>query len=260
MAKYQAACTSQNRASPIRGAEGCIGSRACDSGRHKKKGEGISPRERAFDVEVDGRSVSGIFDCVHVEFDKDGKPTSAKIYYFKTDKGNVDLRERYKDQLDAYIKAAALLLAISPEKVEAERSAVPATTPSPAVSTSAASAATKPVTPVQTAPSSGRPARIDPKAKVYETKDKLPRKISGQALAGEFFVLGEYIEGGTVLYAVEDGGKGFLRQYVVLNRTSGLAPGNYYDLGRRPRVTFSREQPLVFVKKIFPGLYAVQVP
>ena len=77
-------------------------------------------RERAFDVEVEGRAVSGIFDRVHVEFGKDGKPASAKIYDFKTDKGNVDLRERYKDQLDAYIKAAALLLGISPDKVEAE--------------------------------------------------------------------------------------------------------------------------------------------
>ncbi len=77
-------------------------------------------RERAFDVEIDERSVSGIFDRVHIEFGKDGKLTSAQIYNFKTDKGNVDLRERYKDQLDAYIKAAALLSGISPDKVEAE--------------------------------------------------------------------------------------------------------------------------------------------
>jgi len=87
----------------------------------KKPGKNFTVwRERAFDVEVEGRAVSGIFDRVHVEFGKDGKPASAKIYDFKTDKGNVDLRERYKDQLDAYIKAAALLLGISPDKVEAE--------------------------------------------------------------------------------------------------------------------------------------------
>lgn len=86
----------------------------------KKPGDNFTVwRERAFDVEVEGRAVSGIFDRVHVEFDKDGTPASAKIYDFKTDKGNVDLRERYKDQLDAYIKAAALLLGISPDKVEA---------------------------------------------------------------------------------------------------------------------------------------------
>ena len=87
----------------------------------KKPGENFTVwRERAFDVEVEGRTVSGIFDRVHVEFGKDRRPASARIYDFKTDKGNVDLRERYKDQLDAYIKAAALLLGISPDKIQAE--------------------------------------------------------------------------------------------------------------------------------------------
>ena len=91
------------------------------AGVMKKPGENFTVwRETAFDVEVDGRAVSGIFDRVHVEFGKDGKPASAKIYDFKTDKGDVDLRERYKDQLDAYNKAAALLLGISPDKVKAE--------------------------------------------------------------------------------------------------------------------------------------------
>ena len=77
-------------------------------------------RERAFDVEIGGYSVSGIFDRVHIEMGKDGKPTSAQIYDFKTDKGPVDLRERYSDQLDAYIKAAAILLRVPAENVNAE--------------------------------------------------------------------------------------------------------------------------------------------
>ena len=86
----------------------------------KKPGENFTLwRERAFDVEVDGRAVSGVFDRVHVELGKDRKATSAQIYDFKTDKGNVDLLERYNDQLDAYRQAAALLLGISADKVEA---------------------------------------------------------------------------------------------------------------------------------------------
>ena len=86
----------------------------------KKPGDNVAVwRERAFDVEVDGRSVSGIFDRIHIGLGKDGKPVSAQVYDFKTDGGDVDLRERYKDQLDAYIKAAARLLGISPAKVEA---------------------------------------------------------------------------------------------------------------------------------------------
>jgi ATP-dependent exoDNAse (exonuclease V) beta subunit len=86
----------------------------------KRPGENFTLwRERAFDVEVDGRAVSGVFDRVHVELGKDGKAASARIYDFKTDKGNVDLRERYKDQLNAYRQAAAFLLGISADKVEA---------------------------------------------------------------------------------------------------------------------------------------------
>jgi ATP-dependent exoDNAse (exonuclease V) beta subunit len=85
----------------------------------KKPGKNFTLwRERAFDVEIDGRAVSGIFDRVHLELGKDGQAASAHIYDFKTDKGNVDLRERYNDQLDAYRQAAALLLGISADKVE----------------------------------------------------------------------------------------------------------------------------------------------
>jgi hypothetical protein len=87
----------------------------------RKPGESFTVwRERAFDVEVDGRAVSGIFDRVHIETGLEGRPVSAQIYDFKTDKGVFDLRERYKDQLDAYSKAASLLLGISPDRVSAE--------------------------------------------------------------------------------------------------------------------------------------------
>jgi ATP-dependent exoDNAse (exonuclease V) beta subunit len=86
----------------------------------KPEGKILLWRERAFDVEIDGRPLSGIFDRVHIELGQDGQPVGARIYDFKTDKGNVDLRERYKDQLDAYIKAAALLLGISKDKAKAE--------------------------------------------------------------------------------------------------------------------------------------------
>jgi ATP-dependent helicase/nuclease subunit A len=81
-------------------------------------------RERAFDVEIDGRPLSGIFDRVHIKMGPDGQPVTAQIYDFKTDKGPVDLQEKYKDQLDSYTKAAALLLGISPDKVKADPVAV----------------------------------------------------------------------------------------------------------------------------------------
>jgi hypothetical protein len=157
----------------------------------------------------------------------------------------------------------AILDRLDAREAAAKQTATAAPTPQPVkepVAKPPSKPSTKSAPAPRTAPSSARSAQIDPKAKVYGTKDRLPRKIAGQPLAGEFFVLGEYIDGGTVLYAVEDEGKGLLRQYVVVNRTSGLAPGTYYDQGRRPKVIFTRQQPLIFVKKLFPGLYAVRAP
>ena len=99
---------------------------ASDRAAALKKPEGkiLLWRERAFDVEIDGRPLSGIFDRVHIELGKDGQPVSARIYDFKTDKGCGDLRAKYQDQLDSYIEAAAFLLGISPQKVTAEPLAV----------------------------------------------------------------------------------------------------------------------------------------
>jgi ATP-dependent exoDNAse (exonuclease V) beta subunit len=81
-------------------------------------------RERSFDVQIAGHPVSGIFDRVHISIDGDGNPTSAQIYDFKTDKGPADLHAKYRDQLDAYIQSAALLLQIPVEKVKADPVAV----------------------------------------------------------------------------------------------------------------------------------------
>lgn len=90
----------------------------------KPEGKFLLWRERAFDVEIDGRPLSGVFDRVHIKLGPDGQPIAAQIYDFKTDKDPVDLREKYKDQLDSYIEAAALLLGIPEDKVKAEPLAV----------------------------------------------------------------------------------------------------------------------------------------
>jgi len=97
-----------------------------------------------------------------------------------------------------------------------------------------------------------------PAVKVWGPKDRLPGNIAGQYLIGDFMVLGEYVEGGAVIYAVEDDGNVFIRQFVVKNASSGLAPGVCYPDGQKPRVRFTRSNPLVFLGKLFPGLYAVQ--
>lgn len=102
------------------------------------------------------------------------------------------------------------------------------------------------------------PPTTRPSVKMWGPKDRLPGNIAGQYLVGDFMVLGEYVDGGAVIYAVEDDGKGFIRQFVVKNASSGLAPGNYYPDGQKPRVSFTSSNPLVFTAKLFPGLYSVQ--
>ena len=78
----------------------------------------MSWRERAFDVEIEGRSVSGIFDRVHIKLGEGGKPEEAHVYDYKTDRDTTHLRARYQGQLDMYAKAAARLLDIPIDKIE----------------------------------------------------------------------------------------------------------------------------------------------
>ena len=91
----------------------------------QKPGENFAVwRERAFDVEIDGQPVSGIFDRVHVEFDGNNQPVGAHIYDYKTDQDTAGLRSKYADQLKSYAAAAARLLGIAPDAVRAEPLAV----------------------------------------------------------------------------------------------------------------------------------------
>jgi hypothetical protein len=92
----------------------------CAAALKKPKGNLLLWRERAFDVEIEGRPLSGIFDRVQIELGPDGGAVAAKVYDFKTDKGPVDLHARYRDQLDSYAAAAAHLLGIPRDRIHAE--------------------------------------------------------------------------------------------------------------------------------------------
>lgn len=80
-------------------------------------------RERAFGVLADGELLSGTFDRVHINLEKN-LPVSAVIYDFKTDVDTVDLQVRYGEQLELYRCAAAKLLALHPEKITVRAVAV----------------------------------------------------------------------------------------------------------------------------------------
>ena len=77
-------------------------------------------RERAFDVEIDGHPVSGIFDRVHINLGADGRPVGACVYDFKTSGSTEDLNKKHGGQLETYRKAVALLLGLDASRVRAE--------------------------------------------------------------------------------------------------------------------------------------------
>lgn len=72
-------------------------------------------RERAFEVLLEGRPASGVFDRVHVHLAEDGRPRSAEVFDFKTGGTEAD----HAAQMEVYRRAAAALLALPEEMVTA---------------------------------------------------------------------------------------------------------------------------------------------
>ncbi len=77
-------------------------------------------RERAFDVLIDGQVVSGIFDRVCVRLGADAQPLGADIFDFKLAAPGPALNRRHEGQLAIYRQAAASLLGLSLDKINAE--------------------------------------------------------------------------------------------------------------------------------------------
>ena len=72
-------------------------------------------REKAFDVVLDGRWVSGVFDRVVIFHDASGRASQATIYDFKTDEGNIG--ETYREQMSLYRKSLAFLIGLPEQKI-----------------------------------------------------------------------------------------------------------------------------------------------
>ncbi len=82
-------------------------------------------RERAFEVVLDERWVTGVFDRVVIQYDKIGHTTEATVYDFKTDylsspEDAVSAAERYRHQMTFYRRVVARLAGLAEEKVRAE--------------------------------------------------------------------------------------------------------------------------------------------
>jgi hypothetical protein len=99
-----------------------------------------------------------------------------------------------------------------------------------------------------------------PSIPVWNPRDKLPKEITGQGVAGNFVIQGSSSEGNLVLVPAEDADNPFARQFWVVNRTfAGGQPNILVPIGRRQLVQVSKNQPLIFIGRgILPGVYNVQ--
>jgi hypothetical protein len=93
-------------------------------------GEFLLWRERTYDVEIDGQIHTGTFDRVFITLNN-GQPVAAQIYDFKNEPPDLDLSEKYQDQLDSYRTAAAKLLGLDLTQVSATAISVQSSTQKP---------------------------------------------------------------------------------------------------------------------------------
>jgi len=99
-----------------------------------------------------------------------------------------------------------------------------------------------------------------PSIPVWNPRDKLPKEIAGQGVAGNFVIQGSSSEGALILIPAEDADNPFARQFWVVNRTyGGGVPNVLVPLGQRQLVQVPSNEPLIFIGRgILPGVYNVQ--
>jgi hypothetical protein len=98
-----------------------------------------------------------------------------------------------------------------------------------------------------------------PAVQIWGPRDRLPKNVTGQYVAGNFVVQGSTTEGNVILIPAEDADNPFARQFWISNRQSDLGPNALIPLGQRPLVQVSPDAPLIFIGHgILPGVYNVQ--
>ena len=107
--------------------------------------------------------------------------------------------------------------------------------------------------------SSSAKSASEPRIPIWSPRDKLPKDIAGNYLAGDFVVQGEDLSGCATIIPLQDANNPFARQFNVVNMSTGLVPGTLVPIGRREMVRVSRSRPLVFIGRgLLPGIYQVQ--
>jgi hypothetical protein len=151
-----------------------------------------------------------------------------------------DILQQIKQEKDSPQAATTISVprsvATSPDQVETPKR--PSSTPHSAVRQ------------VQTQPSG-------PAIKIWAPKDKLPKRVEGQGVAGKFAVEGHY-EGRLCLVPLEDRANPFARHFVVVNRSLNLPDFHVLPLPERELVEVPRDRPLIFESRGIMGYYYVR--
>ena len=86
-------------------------------------GDAVLWRERRFDVILDGRWVSGVFDRAVIRRDAAGRPVSGALLDYKSDRhleaGEAARRqaERHRPQMELYRRALSVLLGVAADRI-----------------------------------------------------------------------------------------------------------------------------------------------
>ena len=101
-----------------------------------------------------------------------------------------------------------------------------------------------------------KPSR--PSIKIWRPKDKLPKSVVGDGVAGRFAVEGHY-EGRLCLIPFEDRANPFARHFVVVNRSLNLPDFHVLPIPEREIIDIPEERPLIFENRGIMGYYYVRV-
>lgn len=98
-----------------------------------------------------------------------------------------------------------------------------------------------------------------PSITVWNPRDKLPKDVTGQGVAGNFVIYGSNSDGNVILIPAEDASNPFARQYWIVNRAYNGGPDALVPIGQRELIQIPKNQPLIFVGRgPLPGVYNVQ--
>ena len=98
-----------------------------------------------------------------------------------------------------------------------------------------------------------------PKIQIWNPRDKFPKTVTGNGVAGNFVLYGTNTDGNPIYIPAEDFSNPFARQFWIVNVRTRFGPNFLVPVNERRLITVSRSKPLIIIGRgIVPGVYNVQ--